>query len=91
MNPDHLKILMHGADAWRAWRRKNCSVKPDLSDADLDGANLDGANLNGTNLDGAYLNGADLSEADLRRAPSKFRCRRICDIDWPMDSRLRSP
>jgi hypothetical protein len=68
MNPDHLKILMQGADAWGAWRQKDPSVKPDLSNADLTRAKLSGASLYGANLSRANLYGANLSGASLSGA-----------------------
>lgn len=82
-NPDHLKILARGIDAWNAWRMEEPSVEPELSgvvlaDADLPyvdfsgtalfNAKLAGANLIRANLSGATLNGADLTEADLTQA-----------------------
>jgi len=30
-NPEHVEILLKGADAWNAWREKNSHIKPDLS------------------------------------------------------------
>jgi hypothetical protein len=76
-NPVHLEILQQGVEAWNAWRAKEPSVRPDLSEANLSGANLSGtnlsvnlsgANLYWTNLTGADLSRADLTGADLSRA-----------------------
>jgi hypothetical protein len=61
-NPNHLKRLRKGVDAWNAWREREPSITPDLSGAHLSGANLRRANLIGTDLGGAHL-----SEANLRR------------------------
>jgi uncharacterized protein YjbI with pentapeptide repeats len=73
-NPDHLRTLRQGVDAWNAWRKKReLFITPDLSEADLSGADLRGANLSRANLNGANLfradlSGANLSEADLAEA-----------------------
>jgi hypothetical protein len=64
-NPDHLKTLLQGVDAWNAWREREPSITPDLSEADLNGANLSRARFIGANLNGAHLNEADLSGASL--------------------------
>lgn len=82
-NPEHLKILKQGAEAWNEWRREHQVVHPDLHganfnnanlrNADLSGADLINANLNravlrGIDLIGADLSGADLINANLRHA-----------------------
>ncbi len=69
-NPEHLKILKKGAEAWNKWRRENPAVIPDLRKADLSHANLGlailtRANLTGADLKGVNLMGADLTEADI--------------------------
>ena len=64
-NPDHLKVLQQGVDAWNAWRTKNPSIIPDLSGANLSGRNLALADLNDMHLGRAYLLGANLSGANL--------------------------
>ncbi len=56
---------------WNAWRNSDCSIAPDLheadlTDADLHGADLMDADLRGTNLTNADLQGADLTGATLR-------------------------
>ena len=56
-NPEHLRILQQGVEAWNQWRRENRGLYPDLSRADLSGADLSRADLSR----------ADLSRADLRR------------------------
>jgi uncharacterized protein YjbI with pentapeptide repeats len=72
-NPEHLKILLRGADEWNQWREKLVQFCPDLSDANLSSTNLEYANLSSANLRGAYLinanlRGANLEYADLRSA-----------------------
>jgi hypothetical protein len=77
-NPDHLKTLQQGVDAWNAWRVGNPDITPDLSGAhlsavnlskaNLEGADLHAAHLGGVNVSGANLSGANLIEADLNRA-----------------------
>jgi hypothetical protein len=80
-NPDHLRILQQGVNAWNAWRGREPSITPDLSGANLrsfipwifSGPNLSGADLSEahlgnfslTNLFGAFLSGAFLSGANL--------------------------
>jgi uncharacterized protein YjbI with pentapeptide repeats len=67
-NPEQVKVLKRGVEAWNRWRRKKPDVfpdRPDLSWAYLFGVNLLGANLRGADLLGANLREADLSEADL--------------------------
>jgi uncharacterized protein YjbI with pentapeptide repeats len=49
-NPDNLKMLQHGADAWNAWRRREPVITPSLSEANLSRANLNDANLTGADL-----------------------------------------
>jgi uncharacterized protein YjbI with pentapeptide repeats len=67
-NPDHLKALKQGVDAWNAWRHQHPAVAPDLSGADLRKANFYGANLTESNVSGADLSGADFREANLFKA-----------------------
>ncbi len=44
-NSEHLAKLKEGVEAWKAWRRENPDLRPDLSEAYLIGKNLIGANL----------------------------------------------
>jgi len=71
-NPDHLKMLRQGVDAWNAaWRTPDIASdfsKADLNGVDLTGANLWWADLSGANLSGVDLTGANLWWADLRGA-----------------------
>ena len=72
-NPEHLKILEHGVEAWNRWRRENPNVRPDLSNVDLGAAdlgftNLSGADLHRTKLYRANFHRTNLDAADLRSA-----------------------
>jgi Pentapeptide repeats (8 copies) len=67
-NDEHVAMLKKGVTAWNAWRDKNESVVPDLSEANLSGAILIGADLNSADLSGADLSGADLNSAHLWHA-----------------------
>ncbi len=67
-NPEHLKILRQGTEAWNRWRKKHRGSQPDLSHADLQQVNLRAANLNGANLTYANLAGANLGRAYLESA-----------------------
>ena len=62
-NPDHLRTLLQGVDAWNAWREREPSITPDFR-----GARLIGSFLRRADLREAYLSEADLSEADLSEA-----------------------
>ena len=46
-NPEHLKILKQGVDAWNKWRVENPAITPDFETAYLEGADLRRANLSG--------------------------------------------
>src|SRR5437868_111967 len=65
MDPDHLKLLQQGIEAWNAYREKEPSVEPDLSGGELSAANLHRANLHRANLLKANLVRANLIWADL--------------------------
>lgn len=72
-NPEHVKILMRGVEAWNIWRFENSRAFPELEGADnlgvdLSGTNLSRADLAEANLCGANLSGANLSGANLRGA-----------------------
>jgi len=83
-NPEHLRILKQGVEAWNKWREEaNEDILPDLSGADLkesdlsagefpfvdlNHANLTKANLYKANLISANLRGANLAGVNLTRA-----------------------
>jgi hypothetical protein len=67
-NPDHLKTLRRGVDAWNAWREGEPRITPSLSEADLSGARLRRAALSGADLAKANLSRAKLGEANLSQA-----------------------
>jgi len=67
-NPDHLRTLLQGVDAWNAWREREPSITPDFRGARLIGSFLRRADLREAYLSEAYLSEADLSEADLTYA-----------------------
>ena len=63
-NPDHLKMLQQGVDAWNAWIQPKGAREPreaDLSGADLRAADLSGVNLSQANLQKVNLRGAKTS------------------------------
>jgi hypothetical protein len=64
-NPEHLKILKMGFEAWNDWRAKNPHETPDLTGADLRGVDLETASLGGALLDRSNLTGVNLYLADL--------------------------
>jgi len=68
MKRRHVAMLKQGVDAWNAWRDKNQTLNPDLSNADLGGAQLGRAYLVGANLSEANLHGARLNRANLHGA-----------------------
>jgi hypothetical protein len=65
-NPDHLKTLQEGVDAWNAWIKSH--VNPDLSGGHLTGPHLRAADLRNADLSGADLRNADLRVAHLSEA-----------------------
>jgi len=68
-DPDALKILDQGVDAWNTWRESEGSARaPDLSKADLIARELEGINFAGTSLAGANLFRANLTNAILNGA-----------------------
>ncbi|MFL6257964.1 MAG: toll/interleukin-1 receptor domain-containing protein [Pyrinomonadaceae bacterium] len=67
-NPEHLKILKQGVEAWNKWRLENRDVIPDFSYAALLGSDLNSANLNAANLSYANLLSANLVNANLSYA-----------------------
>ncbi|NQT04000.1 MAG: pentapeptide repeat-containing protein [Planctomycetes bacterium] len=67
-NPEHLKILKQGVDAWNKWRIENPDIEPDLTRANMPRADLSGADLSSVDLGSADLSGASLKGASLVRA-----------------------
>jgi Pentapeptide repeats (8 copies) len=67
-DPSHIVELLKGANAWRAWRDQNPSIRPDLVGATLMGNNLSGVDLTEADLLDANLGAADLSGANLSGA-----------------------
>lgn len=67
-NPDHVRILRAGVEAWNSWRSSHNHVRPDLAVVDFSDADLRTANLGFALLRGASLAKANLRHADLRGA-----------------------
>ena len=72
-NPEHLKILKQGANAWNKWRKENPAITPDLNLANVSGAerakvDLSVADIGWADLGRRHFYGADLSKAGLRGA-----------------------
>lgn len=67
-NPEHLKILKQGVEAWNEMWIKNPNVQPSLIGADLRGVNLEGIILNDAKLEMADLTGANFQNAKMNRA-----------------------
>jgi len=67
-NPEHLKILKQGVEAWNKWREENPCIQPDLSKANLKWADLSGADLSEADLRKANISDAILCEVNLKRA-----------------------
>lgn len=70
-NPEHLKIIEHGAATWNEWRRSNPNFFPDLEGADLRPMNLRGANMMFTRLRGADMSGLDLEGSSFAYADAE--------------------
>jgi hypothetical protein len=80
-NPEHLKMLEQGVEAWNEWRMMNPEVVPDLESASLQGVSLTGfhlsnsiltrADLTDANLNSAYLIGSDCFAANFQGAKAQ--------------------
>jgi uncharacterized protein YjbI with pentapeptide repeats len=86
-NPEHLKILKRGNDAWAEWKLKNWRITPDLSGANLGEQNLGGADLSRVNLSGAILTRTHLtcavfSSANLSAADLSESHLTLVDFNW---------
>jgi uncharacterized protein YjbI with pentapeptide repeats len=66
-NPEHLKAIEQGADAWNEYRASNRVDVPDLSGADLREVDLSYAELDGADLRRAFLAGS-MGSAQLMNA-----------------------
>ena len=80
-NPEHVKILQQGVDAWNNWRGENPRIRPDLSSEDLRGVNLNwikfvDCDLRWVNLGGADLTGADVGSSQFVGADLRGACLR---------------
>jgi hypothetical protein len=95
-NPEHLKILEQGVEAWNKWRKENPRIVPclghavlvqlnlcraDLRDADLYGARVCEADLSGADLGKAYLYNADIWSANAEKANLEHADLRFCDLN----------
>lgn len=81
-NPEHLKIIKQGVEAWNNWVMQNPSIKADLSQADLrslqlgsifrrgahEGLALRGGDFSGAQLAGLNFDGANLIDANFSGA-----------------------
>jgi uncharacterized protein YjbI with pentapeptide repeats len=67
-NPEHLRILEQGVEAWNEWRSQNEGIRPDLREADLSDTNLSEANLSEANLASTDFSRANLTRANLTEA-----------------------
>jgi nucleotide-binding universal stress UspA family protein/uncharacterized protein YjbI with pentapeptide repeats len=65
---EHLEVLARGVEEWNSWRKKNPSVKPNLSEARIQVLDLRKADLRGADLRLSILKGVDLTGADLEKA-----------------------
>lgn len=70
-NPEHLKILEQGVEAWNKWRDENAYEFPDIRDADIGHSDLIGINLYCTDLRNAKLSFTKLIDANLSAANLK--------------------
>lgn len=76
-NPEQLRMLKQGKDAWNRWRREHPTIRPDLRGIDLRREYLEGINFQDTDLRSSDLTEALLPGADLRRA--RLEGANLCD------------
>jgi hypothetical protein len=81
-NPEHLKILKQGVEAWNKWRIENPGIEPNLILANLEGSILSGANLRQANFMGANLSRVNLSNANLYGANLYGANLNNADLTW---------
>jgi len=66
-DPEHIRILKEGVEAWNDWRKENPDITPDLSGAELSGTRR-GCVVQNFERSDDNLSYSDLSEADFNRA-----------------------
>ena len=71
-NPEHVRILQQGSDAWNRWRDDNQDIEPDLSGSHA----LAGLQWHQLNLALTDLTCADLADAHFHS--SYFQSARLC-------------
>lgn len=71
-DPNHVELVLTGADAVRAWRSDQGQVRLDLSGAALVGLELPAVPIRPADFHGSDLTGADLREADLEGADFRW-------------------
>jgi uncharacterized protein YjbI with pentapeptide repeats len=67
-NPEHLKILRQGVEAWNVWRKEHNSVKIDLSSADLREIEVSGSDFSKADLRAANLSDIQTSDSSFEGA-----------------------
>ncbi len=87
-NPKHLAKLKQGTEVWKAWRKENPDVTPDLTGADLTEAILTMANLTEADLSMANLTGADLRKA--KGLDSDQLCSAFSLVNAKLDDALKN-
>jgi len=79
-NPEHLKILKQGIEAWNKWREEaNEDILPDLSGADLKESDLSAGEFPFVDLNHANLKKANLYKANLISA--NLRCANLAGVN----------
>jgi hypothetical protein len=77
-NPEHLRVIKTGGEAWNAWIASHPYEVADLHGADLsrirlpDGANFEGCDLRGANLKGAWLPKAAFGKKFIPEEPDEY-------------------